>query len=196
MKVLVLGASGTIGKAVVAALTPAHAVVAVSRTQSARNLDMADPDATLRFFGGIDRVDAIICAAGQARFGPLTSLTNGDFEFSLRNKLMGQVNLIRFGLESVNEGGSITVTSGVLSHRPIPGSGAVSLVNAGLEGFVRAAALEAPRGIRINVVSPPWVKETMVALGMDPTPGTSAADVAQAYLRSLTGTMTGAVLEA
>lgn len=76
---------------------------------------------------------------------------------SLNNKLMGQANLVRLGLPFISDGGSFTLTSGLLSREPIPGSAAISLVNAGLEGLVRAAALELSRGVRINVVSPPWV---------------------------------------
>src|SRR5262249_54450941 len=121
-------------------------------------------------------------------------LTDDDFAFSLGNKLMGQVNLVRHGFASVRDGGSFTLTSGVLAQKPMPGSGAISLVNSGLEGFVRAAALEAPRNIRVNVVSPPWVTETLVGLGMDPSIGLSAATVAKAYVRSVTGTESGAVI--
>jgi NAD(P)-dependent dehydrogenase (short-subunit alcohol dehydrogenase family) len=59
-------------------------------------------------------------------------------------------------------GGSVTVTSGVLARQPMPGGAAISMVNAGLEGFVRGAAAEAPRGVRVNAVSPPWVTETLI----------------------------------
>jgi NAD(P)-dependent dehydrogenase (short-subunit alcohol dehydrogenase family) len=106
------------------------------------------------------------------------------------------VNLVRVGVAAVTDRGSFTLTSGVLSQSPIPGSAAISLVNAGLEGFVRAAALELPRGIRINVVSPPWVTETLQAMNMDPSPGTPAAVVARAYVRSLEGSGTGLTLDA
>ena len=91
--------------------------------------------------------------------------------------------------------GSITLTTGVLAMRPMPGSASVSLVNAGLEGFVRAAALEMPRKLRINAVSPPWVKETMVKFGMDPTPGLAAADVAKAYVAAVEGGYQGEILD-
>ena len=114
--------------------------------------------------------------------------------FSLDNKLIGQVNVVRYGLGSVADNGSITITSGVLAQRPARGSGAVSLVNAGLEGFARAAALEAPRGIRINAVSPPWVSETLQALGLPLQGGLPAATVAQAYVGSVEGTETGQVI--
>ena len=69
------------------------------------------------------------------------------------------------------------------------------MVNAGLEGFVRAAALEMPRNLRINDVSPPWVKETMVKLGMDPTSGLASADVAKAYVAAVEGSHQGVILD-
>ena len=196
MKIIVIGASGTIGRAVVAALKPAHEVIEVSHSRSSHTLDMSNVGSIRKMYADVGRIDAVLSVAGQARFKPLAALSDEDLDFSLRNKLMGQVNLVRLGLDCVNDGGCITLTSGVLSQRPIPGSAAISLVNAGVEAFARAAALEAPRGIRVNVVSPPWVKETLVAMGMDPGPGKAAADVAMAYVTSLTGSMTGAVIEA
>ena len=107
---------------------------------------------------------------------------------------MGQANLVRIGQRFIADGGSFTLTSGVLSQEPIKGSASISMVNAGLEGFVRAAALELPRGIRVNVVSPPWVTETLIARKMDPSRGMPAASVAQAYLVSVEGSMTGQTL--
>lgn len=108
---------------------------------------------------------------------------------------MGQVDLVRYGLDSVRDRGSFTLTSGILARQPMPGSGAISLVNAGLEGFGRAAALEAPRGIRVNVVSPPWITDTLRALGMDPSGGMTPEAAARLYVRSVTGGESGATIE-
>ena len=108
---------------------------------------------------------------------------------------MGQANLVRYGFDNLTDHGSITVTSGVLSQKPMVGSGAISLLNSGLEGFVRAAALEAPRGIRVNVVSPPWVSETLKAMGQDPSHGMAAATVARSYVDSVKGKQTGKVID-
>jgi NAD(P)-dependent dehydrogenase (short-subunit alcohol dehydrogenase family) len=195
MRVIVVGATGTIGRAVVGALKGRHEIVAVAHRHGDIRVDLADAASIAEMYRRAGRVDGVLSAAGQARFGPLAQLTDEDFALSVRNKLMGQVNLVRLGLDAVADGGSFTLTSGILARRPSPGSGAISLVNAGLEGFVGAAALEAPRRIRINVVSPPWVTETLLALGMDPSIGLPAAAVAKAYIRSLEGTETGAVLE-
>jgi NAD(P)-dependent dehydrogenase (short-subunit alcohol dehydrogenase family) len=196
MKVLVIGGSGTIGRAVVDALRGEHEVLSASRGEGDLRVDITRAESIRQMYRQAGRVDAVVSAAGGGAWKPLDQLLDDDFEMSLHYKLMGQVNVVRYGLEHVADGGSITVTSGVLSQEPTPGSAAISLVNAGLEGFVRAAALEAPRGIRINVVSPPWVTETLQAMGMDPSGGMPAADVARAYVDAVRGTHNGQVLDA
>jgi NAD(P)-dependent dehydrogenase (short-subunit alcohol dehydrogenase family) len=191
MRILLIGATGTIGQAIAAALTPRHDVLLASHSKSDLTVDITQPDSLRALYAKAGTVDAIISAAGSARFKPLADLTDDDFAFSLQNKLMGQVNIVRYGFAAVKDGGSITITSGILSQEPMVGSGAVSLVNAGLEGFGRAAALEAPRSIRVNVVSPPWVTETLKAYGMPLEGGLPAATVAQAYIRLVEGRDTG-----
>jgi len=195
MRILVVGASGTIGRAIVAALSAGNEVILASLRSATIKVDIADPGSIQRMYRSLGRVNAVVCAAGQAKFAPLAQLSDADFRFCLDNKLMGQVNLVRFGFEHVEDGGSFTLTTGILAQTPMPGSAAISLVNAGLEGFVRAAALEAPRHIRVNAVSPPWVSETLQALKMDPSQGLPANIVARAYVRSVTGKETGSTLQ-
>ena len=195
MRVIVVGGAGTIGSAVVAALSARHAVVVVGRKSGTVHVDLSSPESIRAMFQSVGKFDAVISAAGQAKFGSLDELTDADYQFSFSNKLMGQVNLVRIGRQFIADGGSFTLTTGVLSQEPIKGSASISMVNAGLEGFVRAAALELPRGIRVNVVSPPWVTETLVVRKMDPTQGMLAARVAQAYLVSVEGAITGQTLD-
>lgn len=196
MKVVIVGATGTIGRAVVQALSGRHEVVEVGKSRGAYQADITSKDSIQRFFQAVAPFDALISVTGTGAFKALTELTDEDFQFSLSNKLMGQVNLARLAIPHVREKGSITLTSGVLSQEPMKGSAAISLVNAGLEGFTRAAALEAPRGLRFNVVSPPWVNETLDAMGMKGVPGMPAARVATAYVESVEGHRTGEVLDA
>ncbi|HET7832904.1 MAG TPA: short chain dehydrogenase [Gallionella sp.] len=196
MKVIVIGATGTIGKAIVQAIGTRHEVIPVSFSKSAIKVDISDSRSIREMFQATGRVDAVISAAGLAKFGPLASLTDEDFALGLNNKLMGQVNVVRLGMDYINDGGSFTLTSGILSRKPMTGSAAISLVNAALEGFGRAAALEMPRGIRMNIVSPNWVIDTLKAFNMDPSIGTPVEVVAQAYVRVLEGNMTGEVIDA
>ncbi|HEX2187648.1 MAG TPA: short chain dehydrogenase [Longimicrobiaceae bacterium] len=196
MRVAVIGATGTIGRAVAEALSGAHEVLRVGNTSGEYQVDIASPDSIRRLFEETGSVDAVVCCAGSARFRPLAELTDEDFRFSLGHKLTGQVNLVRLGIPHVREGGSFTLTSGVLASEPTPGSAAISVVNAGVEAFARAAALELPGRRRVNVVSPPWVSETLESMGRDGSGGLPASSVARAYVHSLTGTENGVVFDA
>ena len=191
MRILIVGATGTIGKAIAEALAPKHDLLLASHSKAPLTVDIASLESIKALYRKAGRLDAVISAAGQARFKPFAQLTDDDFAFSMGNKLMGQVNLVRYGMEALSDGGSFTLTSGVLAATPMVGSGAISLVNAGLEGFARAAALEAPRGIRVNVVSPPWVTETLKAYGMPLDGGLPASTVAKAYTGLLDSKATG-----
>jgi NAD(P)-dependent dehydrogenase (short-subunit alcohol dehydrogenase family) len=140
MKILVVGATGTIGAPVTQALEARHEVIRASHSRSALTVDLADPASIKRLYARVGPVDAVVSAAGRAAFRPLLALSDADFALGLTNKLMGQANLVRYGLEVLADGGSFTLTSGILSRQPMPGGAAISMVNAGLEGFVRAAA--------------------------------------------------------
>ena len=196
MKVLVIGGSGTIGQAVVGAIAERHDVQTCGRTTCDLVVDITSSDSIARLFDTTGPVDAVVCAAGDVVFKPLEEMTDQEFTFGLTNKLLGQVNVVRFGHPFIRDGGSITLTSGVTGRRPIPGCTSVAAVNGAVEGFVRAAALELPRGIRINAVSPQWTIETLTRYGMDPAWGVPAADVARGFVESVEGTMTGTVLDA
>jgi NAD(P)-dependent dehydrogenase (short-subunit alcohol dehydrogenase family) len=194
MRILIVG-GGTIGKAIIAALTGRHELVLASKNNAPEQVDISDPASIRALYARVGRVDAVIGAAGSAAFKPLPELTDADFAFSLSNKLMGQVNLVRYGLASVADGGSFTITAGSLAREPAPGASAVGLVNSALEGFVKSAALDLPRGLRINAVSPPWIADTLKAIGRDPSTGISAATAAKSYVASVEGKQSGAVLD-
>jgi NAD(P)-dependent dehydrogenase (short-subunit alcohol dehydrogenase family) len=195
MRVILIGARGTIGSKVLQALAERHEVVTAGRSSGDFRFDISQPASIETFFKQAGRFDALVSAAGTARFGELDKLTHDDYLFSLTNKLMGQANLVRVGQHFINDNGSFTLTSGYLAQEPIPGSSAISMVNAGLEGFVRAAALEMKRGVRVNVVSPIWVKETLETMGRESTGGMPAVQVARTYVASVEGSMSGSVLD-
>lgn len=195
MRVIVIGGTGTIGSAVVKVLSPTHEVMTVGHQKGSYQVDLASPDSITRLFKAIGTCDAVVSTAGIAKFAGLDELSYEDYFVGLNNKLMGQVNLVRIGTAFVTNQGSFTLTSGVLSQEPMKGSASISMVNAGLEGFVRAAAMDLPRGLRVNVVSPPWVTETLIARGMDPSIGLPAERVARAYVAGVEGRMTGQVLD-
>jgi NAD(P)-dependent dehydrogenase (short-subunit alcohol dehydrogenase family) len=195
-RVLVIGASGLLGSHIVTQLQGKAEVLQASATRGALKVDISSPDSLRTLFAGTGPLDAIVCVAGMARFVPWEKATDGDWAHGVANKLMGQVNVVRHGAPVVCDGGSITLTTGVLAQHPMPGGAIFTTANAAVEGFVRAAALELGARIRVNVVSPGWITETLVALGMDPAPGLPAAEAAAIYVQAIEQGASGVVLPA
>lgn len=197
MRIVVIGATGTVGQAVTGALEATHEVVKVGSKSGDHQVDITDSASIRKLFETIGRVDAVVSTAGKVHFGPLTEMTEAEMEIGLKNKLMGQVNLVLIGQRYVNDGGSFTLTSGVLSHDPIRFGASASLVNGALDAFVKAAAIELERGVRINSVSPGVLVESLPVFGPyfrghDAVPG---ARVANAYVKSVEGRLTGQVFQ-
>lgn len=191
-KILVIGAAGLLGDATVGALGEEHCIRA-SRS-SPESVDITDPKSIAALFSRIGAVDGVVCTGGVARFKPWNELTDGDWSFSLANKLLGQINVVRIGARHVAAGGAITLTSGLAAQYPAPGSAIITTTNAAIEAFAKAAAADPAVPVRVNVVSPGWVSETLKAMGRDPAGGIPAADVAKAYVRQLREGASGSVL--
>lgn len=195
MRVLVVGATGLIGRAVVAELAPRHEIIRAGRSSADVALDITSAESIAAAFRSIGTVDAVVSAAGHVKFAPFAEMAAADYEVGLRDKLMGQVNLVLIGRDFIADGGSFTLTTGVLDSDPIRMGTSASMVNGAVNGFVMAAAIEMPRGQRINVVSPGVIAEAMDKLapffrGFEPVP---AARAALAYAKSVEGAQTGQV---
>ncbi len=194
-KILLIGASGTIGQAVLANLGARHDVITVGRSSGMHRADFSQPGSVARLFEAVGKVDAIVSTAGNLHFGPLTEMTAEQFNLGLQDKLLGQVQLALVGQKYLTDGGSITLTSGIVSIEPIRNGANATAVNAAIEGFVAAAAIELPRGLRINAISPTVLTESMGSYGpffpgFEPVP---AERVALAYQRGVEGAQTGKV---
>ncbi|MCW3115520.1 MAG: dehydrogenase, short-chain alcohol dehydrogenase like protein [Segetibacter sp.] len=194
MKAVVIGSSGTIGKAISQLLKDkGHEVIEVSRSTKP-GIDIQNPSSIDSFYAGLGQVDAIICAAGDAAFVSLDKLTDEQIQLSLTSKLLGQVNVVRKGLANLRPNGAFVITGGILAYTPWPQTSMIAMVNLGLEGFAKAAALDMTEGRRVVIVHPPWVAETAAKLGMDASPWPSAAKTAEAYLSAIEGNKNGAAV--
>ena len=154
MKIVIVGAAGVVGKTAVETLSGRHEIVSVGRTSGDVQMDIEDIDSIRAMYRKVGRVDAVVSAVGHVHFGPVHEMTSGQFMEGILGKVLPQVNLVLEGFEYVNDHGSFTVTSGVLNRDPIPGGSCAAAANGALDGFVRGAAVDMPRGIRINAVSP------------------------------------------
>ena len=196
MKILAIGANGVVGKAVVDLLSEEHEVIAVGYSRGEITVDTESQESIRSLFEKVGMIDAIMSMAGNGQMGSLEEMPDSGYQSVLNSKVMGQVNLLRIGLEYLNQGGSITLTSGQASNNPAPGMAAIAMATAAVNAFVGAAALELKDDKRINAVSPGFVKETMEMLGMDSTYGIPADDVATYYKASVAGQGNGEVFNA
>jgi NAD(P)-dependent dehydrogenase (short-subunit alcohol dehydrogenase family) len=199
-RILLVGASGTLGRAISTELGARHKIIFAGRSNADVILDISDAESIRIALKKAGELDAVVCAAGEVTFAPLADfhaapLGDSLYTLGLRNKLMGQVNLALAARDILSDRGSITLTSGVLSDQPIAAGTSASMVNGALESFTRAAAIELPRGLRINCVSPTVLTEAMPKYapffrGFEPV---SAARAALAFSRSVEGLETGQV---
>jgi NAD(P)-dependent dehydrogenase (short-subunit alcohol dehydrogenase family) len=192
MRIIVVGASGTLGQAAVNALQQQHDIIQASRSGEVQ-VDLSNPDSIKAMYDRVADIDAVVCTAGDARFGPLQALNDADFDLSLGNKLMGQINLVRFGRAQLNEGGVFTLTTGMLAHMPNADTVMLAMINRGLEAFVEGAALDMPKNQRLNAVCSPMARETAEQMGWGPG-GVPAAEIAQYYVQSVESDLNGALI--
>ena len=195
MRILIVGASGTIGRAVAGDLGGRHDILTAGRSSGDLRVDITHREEIRAMYEKAGPLDAVVAATGKVRFEPLAAMTAEAYEFGLQDKLMGQVNLVLIGRAFLVAGGSFTLTSGILDHEPVRLGSSASMVNGAVNAFVRAAALEMPNGQRINAVCPGVVQEALAAhgaffRGFEPVP---AARVALAYARSVEGGQNGQV---
>lgn len=196
MKIIVVGAAGDIGRVVSKALRRRHKIICVGRSSGDYHVDISDIDAVAKLYQCVGEFDAVVSCAGDATFASLGAFTQESFMLGLRHKVMGQINLVLAGLETLSDGGSFTLTSGVLDRDPIRMGANAATANGALAGFVKSAAIELPRGLRINVVSPGLLDISEPRYG-DWFPGhkpVSSNDVACAYVKSVEGALTGQVI--
>jgi NAD(P)-dependent dehydrogenase (short-subunit alcohol dehydrogenase family) len=193
MKILVVGATGVLGKAVVSALA-GHEIIEASR-RGTHTVDVKDPASIAALYAEVGDADAVACAAGVTPFNSFENLGLDDYRSGIEDKLLGQIELVRQGVNHIGDGGSFTLVSGVLSADPIATGAVASTVNGAVDAFVRAAATGLPRGLRINAVSANAFVETWDGYaeyfpGFTPVP---VSEVGRAFVKSILGVQTGQV---
>jgi len=195
-RMLIIGGTGTIGRLIVAEMGRVYDIITASRNSGDFQVDISDQQSLSDLFASVGQIDVLICAAGGILFRPIEDFTDEDINFAVSGKLMGQFNVVRKGLPYINDNGSIVLTSGCTNVQAVNKGCLSGLVNGGLSGFVNCAASDMPRGIRVNCVSPGYVRES----GGDESqcPGfklVEGVDVARAYHRCVATRITGHVIE-
>jgi NAD(P)-dependent dehydrogenase (short-subunit alcohol dehydrogenase family) len=193
MKFLVVGSTGLIGSYVAKTLSKHGTVIGVSRTTQI-SVDVKDPASIKAMYEKVGKVDAVASCIGKVAFKPVAELTYEDYLMGLKDKALGQVELVRAGIDFLNDAGSFTLMTGVLARDPIPAGSVAALANGAIESFTLAAAIDLPRGLRINTVSPNvLVEATSYHASFPGFHQVTAQSVADAYVKSILGKQTGQI---
>ena len=196
MRILVVGGTGSVGQAAISGLQAGHEIIIAGRKAGNVVVDVMDEASVASMYEKLGRVDAVVACTGHSHFGPVADMTPTQFLDGLKDKVMGQINLVLLGLGHVNDGGSFTLTSGILSYEPIRQGSNAAACDGALDSFVIGAAIEMPRGIRINVVSPGLLavaakKYDGFFPGHRPVP---SSEVGLAFAKSVEGAVTGQII--
>ena len=198
MRIIVVGGAGTIGTAVVAALSDRHEVIVAGRRSGSVRVDIQSPESVRDMYREVGEFDALVCAAGEAHFGPFDTMSEQDLMLAVESKLLGQIRLVLLGRSLISDGGSFTLMSGYVLDDPLPQATSFAVANGGVEGFVRAAALSLPRGIRINAVNPGMAADSEEQFGRY-NPGrlpVPMRTIGAAFERCVGGWRTGEIVRA
>ncbi|MFT4246354.1 MAG: short chain dehydrogenase [Micrococcaceae bacterium] len=194
--ILVIGASGALGSAIVKALNSrGHEVIEASHSKAEYSVDTTNSDSITTLFEEAakkyEQLDAVVVAAGSAPFGDLQNSSYDDMYAAINGKGLSQLDVVRIGQKYVKETGSFTLITGILTDVPLQNSSFAAAANGMVKAFVNTAAANISQ--RINVVSPNVLTESMskyadTFTGFIPV---DAAEAAQYYVRSVEGIETG-----
>ncbi len=193
MRLLLVGATGTLGTAVANEMKSDADIISAARTNADVKVDITSTESIKEMFNKVGEIDALVCTAGAAHFGHVREMTPEQNLVAVNSKLLGQINLVLHGLDYIRENGSITLTTGILMDDPLVTASSAAMANGGVQAFVKSAAIELPKNIRINNVSPTMVTEAKekygsLFKGFKPR---EAKDVALAYKKSILGAQSG-----
>ena len=196
MKIIVVGANGAVGQTVVDALGDRHEIITVGRNSGDINIDIEDQESVRSMYNQVGKIDAVVSTVGHGHFGGVAEMSSDQFMKGITHKVLPQVNLVLIGIDHMNDGGSFTLTSGVLNRDPIRGGASAAAANGALDGFVIGAAIDMPRGLRINAVSPGLLQVSVDRYdgffpGHEPV---SSERVGLAFCKSIEGAITGQVI--
>lgn len=187
-RVVITGITGGIGRATAERLLNAGAEVIVSaRSQdkldavlaelsgeaSGYVLDLLDMDSIAGFFENVGEFDHLVTPAATAMFAPIADMDFDAARAIIETKQWGQMVTVHHAVKQMSESGSITLFSGTVTQKPLPGSSMFAAVGAATEASARVWAFElAPR--RVNTVVPGIIDTPIWGALMDDTAAAEA----------------------
>ena len=194
-KIVVVGATGRLGRVVVGGLSD-YEVVRAGRSGPDLKIDALDFGSVSDVFASVGTFDGLISCIGGTPFKTFEELTMEDFALGLSKKCFSQLNLAKAAIPYLTENGSITLTSGIIGDEPILAGSCAAAANGALNMCVSTLAAEYAGKLRINIVSPSIIENSVEDYGMlfDGFEPTSKKRIVEAYRRTISAPISGRVL--
>jgi len=194
-KIVVVGATGRLGRVVVGGLSD-YEVVRAGRSGPDLKIDALDFESVSDVFASVGTFDGLISCIGGTPFKTFEELTMEDFALGLSKKCFSQLNLAKAAIPYLTGNGSITLTSGIIGDEPILAGSCAAAANGALNMCVSTLAAEYAGKLRINIVSPSIIENSVEDYGMlfDGFEPTSKKRIVEAYRRTISAPISGRVL--
>lgn len=194
-KIVVVGATGRLGRVVVGGLSD-YEVIRAGRSGPDLKIDALDFESVSDVFASVGTFDGLISCIGGTPFKTFEELTMEDFALGLSKKCFSQLNLAKAAIPYLTESGSITLTSGIIGDEPILAGSCAAAANGALNMCVSTLAAEYAGKLRINIVSPSIIENSVEDYGMlfDGFEPTSKKRIVEAYRRTISAPISGRVL--
>ncbi|GLK99267.1 short chain dehydrogenase [Dactylosporangium matsuzakiense] len=199
MRIIVVGGAGTIGQRLVPILrSRGHDVVVAGRTSGDVHVDLTVHTTIEAMYRNAGTVDCVVSIAAHGALDEFTALTSDALLANMRAKFFGQVDLVLTGQHFCADRAGFVLTSGIFADQAWPRVTGGGVISGALHSFVLSAAIELPREMRINVVSPTMVGDSVDAFA-DQFPGMRQVPMDELvghYLRCVEGNDTGRIIRA
>ena len=195
-KIIVVGATGKLGRVVVEGLQKDYEVIRAGRSGPDLKIDAFDFESVSDILASVGPFDGLVSCIGGTPFKTFEELTMDDFAAGLSTKCFSQLNLAKAVIPFLSENGSITLTSGIIGDEPIIAGSCAAAANGALNMCVSTLAAEYAGKLRINVVSPSIIENSVDHYGMlfDGFEPTSNESIIHAYRRTISAPITGRVM--
>ena len=194
-KIIVVGATGRLGRVVVGGLKD-YEVIRAGRSGPDLKIDALDFESVSDVFASVGSFDGLVSCIGGTPFKTFEELTMEDFATGLSKKCFSQLNLAKAAIPCLTENGSITLTSGIIGDEPILAGSCAAAANGALNMCVSTLAAEYAGKLRINIVSPSIIENSVEDYGMlfDGFESTSEKRIIEVYRRTISAPISGRVL--
>ncbi len=130
--------------------------------------DVGEEEQVRDLFATLERVDVLVTCAGGAVFGTIDGTPPARWKELFHGRFFGQIHCCHYAVPKMADGSVILLCSGIADGANVPDYSGGSALCGAVNAMGKNLAVElAPRGIRVNVISPGLIGDTAIESNLD-----------------------------